>query len=394
MEHALRCNDIKCRVELRDRALVTTCSHIFCVDCVSRSGFNGIAPEHRRCPACQTQLPRPDDAMITNLNPSEDYKTSVLSGLSPEAIMECAGRALSFWSYQMTQDLTWEAHRCKVLTSRYSELSTTLDNIIGDANAQLTALQNKVASMNIDHDNLRRKNEELVQAYKEKNRKLLQTQELYDKLKRKAMLGHIQDAASDAVDTTLQGASSYAAQQADHGVYEHQIGTPLRSAQYGERSDRPGSLPVQPQMMPPDPRAGTWAAPVFPQGKLRKQFPSPRDPNDCAAGAPMTPMKHRQPPGVERLGLSAVPGMMSGTPVPLHGSGRARQPLRELQHNPRANTESFTGVGLSSHLKTSQGLVGSLAAATRPPRVAQRPGVPAFGATAPQGNGSEFRHAV
>lgn len=43
--------------------------------------------------------------MVTNLNPSEDYKTSVLSGLSPESIMECAGRALSFWSYQMTQDL-------------------------------------------------------------------------------------------------------------------------------------------------------------------------------------------------------------------------------------------------------------------------------------------------
>lgn len=106
--------------------------------------------------------------MITNLNPSEDYKTSVLSGLSPEAIMECAGRALSFWSYQMTQDLyvpcrthrdssrladsnetvcrTWESHRCKVLTSRYAELSASLDNIIGDANAQLTALQNKVAS--------------------------------------------------------------------------------------------------------------------------------------------------------------------------------------------------------------------------------------------------------
>lgn len=316
--------------------------------------------------------------MITNLNPSEDYKTSVLSGLSPEAIMECAGRALSFWSYQMTQDLTWEAHRCKVLTSRYAELSTSLDNIIGDANAQLTTLQNKVASMNIDHDSLRRKYEELAQAYKEKNRKLLQTQELYDKLKRKAMLGHIQDAASDAVDTTLQGASSNAGQQAERGVYEHQIGTPLRPTQYAERSDRPGAFPVQPQMMPPDPRAGNWAAPVFPQ-----------------VGAPMTPMKHRQPPGVERVGLSAVPGMMSGTPVPLHGSGRVRQPLRELQHNPRANTEGFTGVGLSSHLKTSQGLVGSLAAGTRPPRVAQRPGVPAFAAAAaPQGNGAEFRHGV
>lgn len=57
------------------------------------------------CPACQTHLPRPDDAINTILNPSEDYKTSVLSGLCPEAIMECAGRGLSFWSYQMVQDL-------------------------------------------------------------------------------------------------------------------------------------------------------------------------------------------------------------------------------------------------------------------------------------------------
>lgn len=376
MEHALRCNDTKCRLELRERALVTTCSHIFCVECASRSGFNASAPEHRRCPACQSQLPRPDDAMITNLNPSEDYKTSVLSGLSPEAIMECAGRALSFWSYQMTQDLTWESHRCKVLTSRYADLSTSLDNIIGDANAQLTALQNKVASMNLDHDSLRRKNEELTQAYKEKNRKLLQTQELYDKLKRKAMLGHIQDAASDAVDTTLQGTSSYAAQQADQGVYEHQIGTPLRTTQYAERPNRPGPVPAQPQMMAPDPRAGTWAGPAFPQ-----------------VDTPVTPMAHRQRPGVDGLGLSAVPGLVSGTPVALHGSGRTRQPLREMQHNPRANTESFPGVGLSSHLKTSQGLAGSFAPPVRP-RVAQRPGVPAFGATARQRNGSEYHHAI
>ena len=123
----------------------------------------------------------------------------------------------------------------------------------------------------------------------------------------------------------------------------------------------------------------------------------------------MTPLKYRQRLGADGLGLS-VPGLVSGTPVPLHGSGRVRQPLRELQHNPRANAESFTGVGLSSHLKTSQGLVGSLAPPVRPRGkllsiqlcsctltdclVAQRPGVPAFGATAHQGSGSEFRHAV
>lgn len=37
----------------------------------------------------------------------------------------------------------------------------------------------------------------------DKNRKLLQTQALYDKVKRKAEMDHIQRAASDAVDSTL-----------------------------------------------------------------------------------------------------------------------------------------------------------------------------------------------
>lgn len=29
-----------------------------------------------------------------------------LSGLSPTIVMECAGRALSFWSYQMTNQMS------------------------------------------------------------------------------------------------------------------------------------------------------------------------------------------------------------------------------------------------------------------------------------------------
>jgi E3 ubiquitin-protein ligase CCNP1IP1 len=46
----------------------------------------------------------PDDAVVAQLNPSEDYKTSVLSGLTPTIIMECAGRALGFYSYQASQE--------------------------------------------------------------------------------------------------------------------------------------------------------------------------------------------------------------------------------------------------------------------------------------------------
>lgn len=60
----------------------------------------------------------------------------------------------------------------------------------------------------VDQDNLRRKNEELTQVLREKSRKLLQTQELYDKLKRRAMLGQVQSAAHDAVDDTIQASTT------------------------------------------------------------------------------------------------------------------------------------------------------------------------------------------
>src|ERR1700709_2316977 len=65
-------------------------------------------------------------------------------------------------------------------------------------------LANTRIDMSVDQDNLRGKNEELIQAFREKSRKLLQTQELYDKRKRQDMLGQVQNAASDAVDRTIQ----------------------------------------------------------------------------------------------------------------------------------------------------------------------------------------------
>jgi E3 ubiquitin-protein ligase CCNP1IP1 len=60
------------------------------------------------------------------------------------------------------------------------------------------------ADLQLDQENVKRKNEELIQAFREKSRKQLQTQELYDKLKQRAMLGHVQNAASDAVNHSIQ----------------------------------------------------------------------------------------------------------------------------------------------------------------------------------------------
>lgn len=86
--------------------MLTLNSHIFCGDCATRLGLTSQRrDEPIACPACGIHLVNPDDAVITNLKPSDDYKTSVLSGLSPNVIIDCASRALSFWAYQVTQEM-------------------------------------------------------------------------------------------------------------------------------------------------------------------------------------------------------------------------------------------------------------------------------------------------
>lgn len=125
MESPLRCNNIRsCRTALNEQAVVTTCSsanapdpkeklhlpdsfhrHVFCLNCAHKSGLSRSRETERKCPACSTLLSNPDDAVTTILQPTEDYKTSVLSGLDPTTIMECAGRGLAFWAYQTTQEM-------------------------------------------------------------------------------------------------------------------------------------------------------------------------------------------------------------------------------------------------------------------------------------------------
>lgn len=105
MDYYLRCNSLKCRAQLDQKAVVTTCSHIFCVPCAESLGLASADATTRTCPACQTQLSNDDDVVVTELNPTEDYKTSVLSGLSPAIIIECAGRGMAFYHYQTTQEM-------------------------------------------------------------------------------------------------------------------------------------------------------------------------------------------------------------------------------------------------------------------------------------------------
>ncbi|PLN83920.1 cyclin [Aspergillus taichungensis] len=204
MDLYLRCNSLKCRSQLKERAVVTTCSHIFCLQCAETLGLSRPDSGERRCPACQATLINPDDAVATILNPTEDYKTSVLSGLDPNTIMECAGRALLFWTYQSSQEIFYQEFLGKTLTEKYTGLNTQMDKVVHNANTEITTLQSKLSEMQDTHEQLGKKNQELADLYREKCKKFTQITNLYNLLKTRAMRSQMQTAASDSMSQALR----------------------------------------------------------------------------------------------------------------------------------------------------------------------------------------------
>ncbi|KAL8731479.1 MAG: hypothetical protein Q9181_004289 [Wetmoreana brouardii] len=196
MDFALRCNNLKCRAQLTERAVVTTCSHIFCTACSQNLGLDAAPSGQRICPACETSLPNPDDVVSTQLNPTEDYKTSVLSGFTPSTIVD-----------------VYQEYLAKSLTDKYNNMGTQMDKIIHDANTEIAALNQKISNLQIDREKLQSENTNLVAAFREKSRKHQQTQELYDRLKRKEMTAATQSAAFESVDEVL----SHVAGRTDQG---------------------------------------------------------------------------------------------------------------------------------------------------------------------------------
>ena len=83
--------------------------------------------------------------------------------------------------------------------------------------------------MQIDQERLKSENTNLVAAFREKNRKHQQTQELYDRLKRREMTAVTQSAAFDSVDEVLGNVSS----QQRYSNPQHNSSIPRSQAQSG-----------------------------------------------------------------------------------------------------------------------------------------------------------------
>ncbi|KAI1134457.1 hypothetical protein F5Y05DRAFT_422076 [Hypoxylon sp. FL0543] len=223
--------------------------------------------------------------------------------------------------------------------SYLSELEAVRHGIENDQGSGLDKF--RIDSMKMDQESLRRKNDELAQAYKEKNRKLLQIQELYDKLKRKAMLGQIQDAAEDAIDSTLHGGQSMGETQFEGGSqnplnYEDVV------SPYGHHSSalhEQQRIPVGSQQHAARQSYGTsWPRTVGAQSNV-----------------PITPSTHRQRLGdTNAIGLSAIPGVVAGTPR-MQQTRSMPFSQDELSSSSFQSNTRYPTVGLSSGLRAGHG---------------------------------------
>ncbi|KIO30999.1 hypothetical protein M407DRAFT_68368 [Tulasnella calospora MUT 4182] len=171
MDAELHCNILKCRKLLTDKAVVTTCSHIFCLNCAEKHFGSS-----RLCPACEVKLTENDDVVVCSLQPTNDYKTSVLSGLSPGLILEICSRAMSFWTYQVHQETTFQAALLKNANEKNAALAKDLQNVIAEANSQLSLLNDKCSQLERDLELERRKTRDKDERLREKDKE-------YQKLK-------------------------------------------------------------------------------------------------------------------------------------------------------------------------------------------------------------------
>ena len=85
--------------------------------------------------------------------------------------------------------------------------------------------------MQVDQEKLRTENTGLVAAFREKSRKHQQTQELYDRLKRKEMTSATQTAAYNSVDEVLGSISQHQEQKKPSISHQYQTGPGLEESQ-------------------------------------------------------------------------------------------------------------------------------------------------------------------
>jgi E3 ubiquitin-protein ligase CCNP1IP1 len=194
------CNFKKCRKRLNSFAWITSCSHIFCDEDGSRE-FNGKLI----CPACDANLPGKHDILRISLNPSDEYKSMVISGQRPEVIMDICSRALSFWTYQCHQELSYQKFCCSKAQQQGQQVEKFYEQLLSKAQADLASIQGQIEALRKDLEDTKSKYREVSEKLREKSRQYQKLQMMYDGLRReKITFSYKERNTKDVAEASMQ----------------------------------------------------------------------------------------------------------------------------------------------------------------------------------------------
>ncbi|GAA5950929.1 hypothetical protein JCM3765_004631 [Sporobolomyces pararoseus] len=108
-------------------AVVTSCSHIFCVDCA-----NTLLGNPPTCHICHTVLDDHYDLVQAELHPADLWKSLIIAGLPPPVIIDIASRALNFWNYQQDHEKVYQT----VLAGHAEKRVAVLEKELTEAKTQ------------------------------------------------------------------------------------------------------------------------------------------------------------------------------------------------------------------------------------------------------------------
>ncbi|CEP12193.1 hypothetical protein [Parasitella parasitica] len=136
-----------------------------------------------------------EDIILIQLNPTEEYKSSVLAGLKPEIILDISMRAIAFYEYQTSQEIAFRSMIQKNIQEKYKMLKDQFNIATRDFTHINKVEKEKTMALMKDFEMEKLKSQQFAAKFEEKSKQFQKLQQaMYEKLKRKTINPTMQDA--------------------------------------------------------------------------------------------------------------------------------------------------------------------------------------------------------
>lgn len=171
----MKCN--ACWRSLEERAVATSCGHIFCNDDASR-----ILNSDSTCPLCDQVLSK-SNMKAVDLSPKEEWINMVMAGVPPQSIMKSAFKGVVFWISQVEVEGQLTIQKAMHLKQKYEEMQAKYMEKLEQLHGAYQKAMHKVQVLEQEKENLVKDINELQEKYTEKSRQKRKLEEMYKSLR-------------------------------------------------------------------------------------------------------------------------------------------------------------------------------------------------------------------